>query len=401
MSESLIFHQDSPLNAETTLQVLCQHLITPIEHAFHRNHGELLSQEAVPKRINFSCTAKLPFAVANRTFELDDFAEKETLVAVLECAGNRRSGMSLGGAKPEGLQWGPGTICNVEWQGTPLRSILVKLLPAEAIASTEWARNLYLHIISAQSDDQGAFAASLPLNEILSHDCPALLAHAANGAPLPHPHGPRAVLPGKIGARWVKWVSELRISNLPSDAEPMKEDYKIILPPHGDVQAADEQREKLLSAAEPIMRLGVGSAIASPNDGDRVTSDIVARGYAVPTGGRPINRVEMLAVPDDATSTIEGIRDAAAARPASEWQQCDSETSPAAPRELGGATWGWTLWSAALLLPAQSADHTFALVVRASTDAEGQEKTSAFNLRGFGNRSWPVVRGLELLRNAA
>lgn len=295
------------------------------------------------------------------------------------------------------------------------------------------------------------------------------------------------MIPGHVAARWVKWLRGLRISRDENDSPPMKDDYKILRPP---VNATEEERrqwvqkmmgeekdvrarEEELHKAKPLMRLGVGSGLSTPLQGQRIgevggiedQATLEAAGYAVGTegewkqfdivnlplpskgraahnghalptesAGSPVSLVELLLLPDDQESSdasdsehsTESLRQAANAIDATQWHRVEldeSNTQKVLPALKGsgdrnpargedkddqglltttanrnGFTWSWTLWKAQVPLPAperRSESERWALVVRCTT-SQGvqQELQSPWNVRGFRERSWPVVRGL-------
>lgn len=257
----------------------------------------------------------------------------------------------------------------------PLLGLSLSSLPSSLLES------LHIHFLSPQS-----FASSLPLSSLSPHF---LLASFANGLPLLHAHGGplRVVLGGVVGARWIKWLVALRLDTTPSASPPMSGDYKMLRPPAALDEAerrawiqrmqsdpSGEERKRLMSAQEPLMSVGIGSAITSPGEGALLElegEEVEVRGYAVPAHGeRPLSRVHftadagagagspitqvevlLLLLLLDASLSLPEIREAAAQRPASSWRAAELQTSPPAEAEIGGGTWGWSLWRCSFPLP--------------------------------------------------
>lgn len=86
-----------------------------------------------------------------------------------------------------------------------------------------------------------------------------------NGEPLPIDHGfpVRVVIPGIVGARNVKWVSRIIVSNTESDAHWQQNDYKGFSP-SVDWDTVD------FTKSPAIQELPVISAICYPQDGASV-----------------------------------------------------------------------------------------------------------------------------------
>jgi nitrate reductase (NAD(P)H) len=65
----------------------------------------------------------------------------------------------------------------------------------------------------------GHYGTSLKLNWVMDKNRGIMLAHKMNGEPLHPDHGRplRAVVPGQIGGRSVKWLKRLIVTDCPSD----------------------------------------------------------------------------------------------------------------------------------------------------------------------------------------
>ncbi len=156
-AQSFTVHQEHPLNAEPDVGSLIDSWKTPTDQQYLRNHGDILH---IPKqgyrlhlevepsmRSAFDESAPLSTAVPEGSLDLDKLLaiHKVNLAAALQvsillfdcrlpliepgvipsdiidhpclqCAGNRREEMNER-KEVEGIQWGPGTILNAEWEG--------------------------------------------------------------------------------------------------------------------------------------------------------------------------------------------------------------------------------------------------------------------------------------------
>lgn len=261
-----------------------------------------------------------------------------SVLSAMECAGNRRSEMEARKSNPasvEGLQWKQGAIGNAQWQGASLREVLLSLgvadpyyhLTTEESArlpptvdsmqtrSAPWSRHLFVHFLSSQPSSESTkpqgqvYGSSIPLSTAMHPNQDVLLCWSVNNVDLGPAHGYplRAVIPGHVAARWVKWLSGIRVSKRENDSPAMRDDYKILTPPKevrergeeekwaesvtGEKQDPDK-RMKELHALPAMMRLGVGAGVGEPVEKDGGTVVSVdgegmwnAEGYAVGTEG--------------------------------------------------------------------------------------------------------------------
>ncbi|CAK7221622.1 hypothetical protein SEUCBS140593_004628 [Sporothrix eucalyptigena] len=153
-----------------------------------------------------------------------------------------------------------------------------------------------------QNTPNGHYGTSLKLNWALDPNRGIMLAHGMNGAPLRADHGRplRAVVPGQIGGRSVKWLRRLMVTAEPSDNWYHYYDNKVL--PISSTTVTPEQ-----SAAEPawwrderyaIYDLNVNSAVAEPQHNEVLdlashAPDYTIRGYAYSGGGRRVTRMEV------------------------------------------------------------------------------------------------------------
>ncbi|KAJ1031508.1 hypothetical protein NDA13_001899 [Ustilago tritici] len=448
---SQVVRQENPLNTEPYSKDLASSFITPNELIFNRNHDSVISSDAPSASasgwtvsISLEDDEQLQTIKLNQSSTtLEELQRKHELVeitATLECAGNRLSELASSHQPAEGIQWGNAVIANVVWGGASLRSVLLtagvpdpyihhprdklsELEPSEAAMLTgaaEWARHLHLHLLSAQesseSDDPTRteyFAASIPLPAAMHPNQGCLLAYQYNKQPLATKHGAplRAVIPGHVGARWVKWLNGLRISTKENDSPPMRQDYKLLVPykdseqTYAEKASKDEEfRKEELRKEKRLQRLEASCSVTQPShDGDTFdlnSNDTISiKGYAVGQDGSPASQVWVAIVPEssDDTSSEELLK----SLPADvSWQQakiCHPQPQDLAHSGVAsiGWSWAWSLWQADLPVP--SAELRWAIVARCVTASSvEQEKISSWNLRGFCNRSRPVMRNLSV-----
>ena len=281
--------------------------------------------------------------------------EQHAVTATLTCAGNRRSEHSL--VKPvKGVQWREGAIGNAQWRGVRLSDVLKRA------GLRDSAKHVWFEGLDSVEDGGKTFAfgGSIPLEKALvDRDTTpgALLATTMNDKPLTADHGfpVRMVVPGYIGARSVKWLSKIVVSDKPSPNHFVADVYKLV------------DDGNLLEVAEtgPIYRFPINSAICSPSAGAAIKPGrIEVAGYALPPGqpGVSIRKVEVSA--DRGRSWI----DAKLNSPVSDF--C------------------WQLWSATIDVTA----NTEVLIVRA-TDSFGelQPETVRWNTKGYLFNAWHRV----------
>lgn len=195
-----------------------------------------------------------------------------------------------------------------------------------------------------------------------------------NGEPLPIKHGfpVRVVVPGIIGARSVKWLDTIIVSDRESPNFYQQHDYKILPPEAIDSKSA----EKHWATTPPMMDMPINSVISHPSDNSTVRTDekgrIEVRGYAVPQGNQgPVTKVEVSA--DEGKKWVEaGIVEG---------------------KESG--KWSWVLWQVRVQIPRGKGRK---LVCRATdTGGNTQPRQSEWNLRGVGYNGWGERFDLEII----
>jgi sulfite oxidase len=346
--KDLLVRSENPFNAEPALAHLVAAPITPLAHFYVRNHGPIPTVKASEFRVRIEGLVHKPqeFALAQVK---EQFRQHEA-AATLTCAGNRR--LEMNAVKPvPGVQWDAGAIGHAKWSGARLADILAaaELKPE---AKHVWFEGL--DPIQEKDGSVAPFGGSIPLERALAKEQPALVAHAMNGEALSPEHGfpLRTIVPGFIGARSVKWLTKITVSDRPSPNHYVAEAYKLI--------QTDAKEE--LAKADPIYEFPLNAAICSPAVGAMLKAgEVTVSGYALPPG--------------DGKSSIAKVE--VSADGGRTWR----------PAELSGepAPNCWQLWQLKLRLTAGKHD----LVVRA-TDSTGrtQPEKGVWNLKGYLWNGW-------------
>eukprot|EP01050_Picozoa_sp_SAG11_P017258 SAG11_NODE_2468_length_3322_cov_1.578964_2_plen_446_part_00 len=211
---------DRPWSSETAASVLNASYLTPNEAVYVRNHAPVpQGLSSTDHKVTFSTGSYADDALSDvasfSLAELRDTYGTKQITSVLQCSGNRAaeniqangpSGFS--GINYENMKCG--MVANVQWHGISLGSVLKDIYPNVLELScgeqTEGPNALYIEFHGADG-----YYSSLPLARVVNDKNDCLLATHMNGEPLPPDHGypVRALLPGIVGARSVKWLERV------------------------------------------------------------------------------------------------------------------------------------------------------------------------------------------------
>lgn len=341
-----ITRSEDPYNAEPPLRLLGESFTTPAGHFYARNHGNI--PEVDPRGYSLSVSGLVDRPLSLSLEEVRDGFPSETVTATLYCAGNRREGLAEVAPIPGETPWGAGAVGNARWTGVPLREVLRS---AEIGDDARHAAFLGL-------DDAGgtSFGGSIPVGKAMSPEV--ILAYEMNGEPLPPEHGfpLRVVVPGYIGARSVKWISEIELRATPSDNRYQAKEYRMF-PPNASAEQA--------GVSEGIMlgELPVNAVICAPEDGEALAAGpVTVRGYAITGGDRRIERVDVSA---DGGET---------------WAQAD-------PTEESRHRGTWHFWEARLDLP-PGIHRIFVRALDSAANTQPEDPRGVWNFKGYLNNSW-------------
>jgi len=347
--------QVNPFNGGPPPRLLGQSLITPTDLFFVRSHGDIPEVDIDSYRLEVNGRVLRTLSLSLE--EIKNNFERVTVPATLQCAGNRREELMAFQQIPNELPWGVDAIGHAAWAGIRLRDVL-------AAAGVESEADLHLHVEFGGLDEverldkQFRFGGSIPLAKGLGPEV--ILAYAMNGEPLAPAHGfpLRAIVPGYIGARSVKWLDRITVRDEPSHNYFQRHAYRLFAP-HVRAEAVKWEEGVMLG------EMNVTSVICSHQEGERIHSGTVTvQGYAMAGGGREVARVDV---------------------------SCDGGESWVRAELIHNAgCWAWTLWKANFELK----PGIYQLVARAmdtSANTQPQDVSQVWNFKGYMNNAWHRV----------
>ncbi len=348
-----IDRSENPWNGGPPLGELGASQRTPVDRFFVRSHGDIPKLDATAWRLKVSGLVDRPLELSLR--DLSSNFRRHSVVAALECAGNRRNELIAVAPIPGELEWHADAIGNAAWSGWSLAQVLATAGPRPEARHVE--------LIGVDTTERlgrtFAFGGSVPIEKALAPEV--LLADTMNGEELAPEHGfpVRAVIPGYLGARSVKWLAEIRLREEPSENYFQAHAYRLF-PPWID------SRNVVWESGLMLGDMPVTSVLTSPSKDSVVSAgEVKVQGYAYAGGGRGIDRVDL---------SMDGGRS---------WRAT----------ELGveEGPWSWRLFSARVDVPAGSHE----LVVRAfdrSAQTQPSDVAEVWNFKGYANNAWHRVR---------
>jgi sulfite oxidase len=327
-------------------------LITATEHFFTRSHAPIPSVDVGTWRLEVGGLVEHParFSLAELTREFPT----QCVTATVACAGIRREEFLSLGPLPGELPWGPEPISTASWTGVSLAAVL------QAVGVSGRARHVEFVGMDQVARHGHTFGFGGSVDMIKAVEGDVLLATGMNGAALPPKHGfpLRAMVPGWIGARSVKWLRRINLLAEPSDNYFQAKAYR-----SQRHIAEDDPRD--VSQGVALTAIPVNSVIVDPAvPAVAAPGPLRVRGWAIGSNGEPLRSVE---ISGDAGRS---------------W-------SPARVT-LPGEKWTWSFWEGELTLPPGS----HVLAARA-TDNRGATQPATlgetWNVKGYNNNAWHRV----------
>ena len=365
-----------PMNAEPHLTHLFEGgLITPNELHFIRNHG------SVPRLLwEFH---QLDITYNNHTLSLtmDQLQTRYASSAInipiaIACTGNRRKELNLL-RRSKGANNAAASVGCASWRGPPLRTVL---LSAGVPASATTTKRQWVHFAGADSPSAGPYETCLPLDYVLDPANDVLLAMEMNDLPLPPDHGypVRLMVPGYVGARCVKWLRRIWVSDEENQSYYHVWDNRV-LPPFVRDKEGEVARALFGHPSTRCDEQVMNSVVCRPAHGERVSlkglekgAKYWIKGFAYNGAGREVQLVEV---------SLDG---------GESWLFAERQY-PEYPIRHGNKFWTWLFWRVEVEL----ADLVRApgVVVRCSDVGKNmQPRELKWNVLGMMNSAWYAVK---------
>ncbi|CAN5502400.1 sulfite oxidase [soil metagenome] len=347
--EDMLVHEREPYNAEPCRAALDGSPLTPLDSFYSRNHGPVPDLDPATWRLTVDGLVSTELSLS--VTDLQTRFERHELVATLQCAGNRRTGLLAVRDIPGEAPWDGGATGTASWAGVRLADVLAEAGVSPGAGHVE----LVAPDLAADAKPVQAFGGSVPLAKALAPEV--LLAWEMNGAPLTRLHGApvRVVVPGWIGARSVKWVERVTVRSAPSDNYFQATVYRL-LPVDGT--AAPGRGTSLGPVA-------LNTEVLHPEPGSRVPAGALeVGGYAFAGDDRDVVRVDV---------SLDG-----------------GETWAQAHLGEDQGPWAWRLWRLTVEVPPGETR-----IVARAWDSTGATQPSSpahvWNPKGYVNNSWADV----------
>ncbi|KAF2502425.1 hypothetical protein BU16DRAFT_474660 [Lophium mytilinum] len=281
-----------PFNVEAPLSALYNEgFLTTPELFYVRNHGPvpLVKDEDIPTW-EFTVEGLVENPITISLKELIEEYEQLTAPITLVCAGNRRKEQNVV-RKTKGFSWGAAGVSTALWTGVLMSEVIKRAKPIR--------RARYVCMEGADKLPNGYYGTSVKLNWVMDPNRGIMLAHKMNGDMLRPDHGKplRAVIPGQIGGRSVKWLKRLILTDQPSDNWYHIYDNRV-LPTMVSPEESTSNPSWWKDDRYAIYGLSTNSAIAYPAHEEQLCivgapQKYRVKGYAYGGDGRRVTRVEV------------------------------------------------------------------------------------------------------------
>jgi len=374
-----------PFNVEANLPELFDYgFISPVNLHIVRNHGAVPKLEWDTHRIKINGNVKKPYDIG-----MDELSKLpyEQFPCLVVCAGNRRKEQNMIKSSI-GFNWGPCAVGNTYWKGVPLRVLLnkagiYKAGPGARFVCLNGPQDELPKSYDGQDGGPGSYGTSIDMETALDPTCDVIVAYEQNGERLHPDHGypVRIIIPGYIGGRMIKFLTEITVTDRESNNFYHFNDNRV-LPPTVDAEIAT--KDKWWFKEEYIInQLNINGAIAYPAHEEVIkpsTTKYVMKGYAYSGGGRKVIRAEV--------SFDQGMS----------WKLADINVRESPRWAAGGSGdkarhWCWCMWEYELDTSVLFDPSCKEILFRAVDQSQNfMPERPTWNVMGMLNNPWYRVR---------
>lgn len=285
-----------PLNAEVDLTTLFgAGLITPSTLHYVRNHS------AVPHLLWENHKVHIT-AGKTLTLEMDELKNRFSSINIpifLACDGNRRKELNMV-KKTKGFNYTAAAGGCSYWKGVLLRDVLLEA-DVQSLMEKASHKHYWVNYEGADELSEGKYATCIPLEYAMDARNDVILAYQMNDHPIPpdHGHPVRLMLPGWVGARSVKWLTKVWVTDYENNSHYHIYDNRqlpsFITDPSSEVAQIMYHHPSTLCNTQML-----NSVIVRPMQGERVNLVDVKKGkiyrvqgFAYGGNGNEVARVEI------------------------------------------------------------------------------------------------------------
>ncbi|CAN8067576.1 unnamed protein product [Agarophyton chilense] len=352
--------------------------ITPTRLHFTRNHGSIPGLDWNKHELHIKGLVKHP-----KVFSMDDLMAMPSLTfpVSITSGGNRANEQNA--VKPtQGLLWGAAATSCSFWTGVRLCHLL-RLCQVDVTK----ARHVNFEATSLEELPNGSYVSSIDIATAIDTLSDVIIAYKQNGDHLRKEAGfpIRLIVPGWIGARMVKWLSAIEVTETPSQNFYYRSENRVF---SSIVQPELEGVHRYLNQNDIIFNeLNINSVIIHPFHKQTLrpslTKKYEIKGYAYSGNGRKICKVELSF---DAGET---------------WKECHlkfpEEKQSHAPHY--GKYYCWMFWNYNVDVSAliKAAKETGEIRCRAwDQSCNVQPREMNWNMLGCGNNSHFIIRAMYI-----
>merc|ERR1712212_1391967 len=349
---------ERPFIAETPLSLLTDSFITPSELFYVRNHLPVPQIKVDDWHLEVTGLG-VNQGLSLSFEELKNNFPKHEVVAALHGGGNSRGEM-MDAKFLVGLNLRGGAIGDAVWGG----ALLSDVLAAAGFKPDECQKAS--HVLFEGEDrepDSSHYGASISIEKATNPRGHVLLAYQMNGEELSRDHGfpVRAIVPGVVAARSVKWLTRVEVSEGEGENHHQKNDYRGVNP-SVNWDTID------WSKAHPIEDMPVTSKICRCQRSPESPDQVLVSGYAWAGGGRRILRVDLTGDGGKTWTQAHTLRQ-------------DSTRSP--------SHWGWTLWEGKVSVG--ESNQVWSKAVDSEFNVQPESFKNIWNLRGLISNAYSRV----------